>query len=1158
MPAGARFCPGCGHELARRADERRVVTVLFADIVGFTSFSETRDPEHVKNLVDRCFALLADDITFFGGQVDKVIGDAILALFGAPITHEDDAERAVRAALRMMDTVESYGDEIGLGIRLRIGINTGEVLVGGLRAGDYYTAMGDVVNTANRLQVAADPGTVLVGADTHSATEDVIRYGPGGHLHARGREQLVAMWRAIEAVGRPGERRSGPSTPIVGREPELALLRRAVGTSVRRSRAHLLAIGGESGLGKSRVASEVVDVARREHSAVVLYGRCLPYGEADVWWPLVEAVKSHFGVDPEATIEEGQAVLEAGVADLFANKNGPTGLYPDGRAERVRDALLHLLDYPSRLADLDPSRAAEETAWGLRGLLFRLSEDRPVVLWLSDLQWGDDVVLQFLEGALDRLARRRLVVISTSLPELIERWLPRPLRFSVLSLALDPLDDAAADLLLQQVMGSDSDAAHRRVLIERAGGNPLFLEEMARMFGSGMGTDALPANIRSLIGARLDGLDVEARSVLEDAAVLGLRGSLGALQQMGLAVSGADDIRPALSRLVTDALLELDGDMWSFRSTLVRDVAYSRLTKSERARRHAGIGAAIESRTDNYPEAVANHYRRAAVLDAELGGVPGLPPDLVDRVVLWTTAAAAALIDSDSPGRARRIVSDTLELLDSDDERRVELLIQRARSDMARQRASRASEDITSARALMAADADVHLELELTLLDSEAAQWSGDLDGALASAEKGLRLVEALGDDGHDHRPLLGAALRRAGMVQLFLGRHEDAEASITAAVGEFTAADDARGLAWARQSLAWITYMQGSMDEAERRLDEALAVFRELGDSAGIAWSYGLLAYVRIFQGRFAESVELAERTLQEASELGDSWGQGMMLNALGTASLWTGHIGEAVRNAEEAKSIFAKNSDHLGVVQAEALLGRALVQGGRVQEGQQLFRDRASRIDDEGMDKVIKTAAMAAAAAVGDLDEADDYRDGLDADDIDLSKLGQADRIIAAAITSLQKGDPDTAARLLEQLPPPGSDKDQPWGWSVGALVEVALGGDVEGLAAAVASSPQATYGDRALALVAKACGAARRGDDAAVRAAIDSACASVPEDGDVLYPAIVALARASCLRHLGTEDADYAEMVSREMVDAVGAPLAGWVDAFETVLSAVPVSS
>src|SRR5690349_17924636 len=223
-PPGARFCPTCGQALAVRSDERRVVTVVFGDLVGFTAMSETRDPEQVKNIVDRAFERLVADVTSYGGQVDKIVGDALVALFGAPVAHEDDAERAVRAALQMQRTLEQLHVELDFPIQIRVGVNTGEVLVGALRAGGDYTAMGDVVNIASRLQTGARPGQVVVGPTTYSATQHCVGYEPLGHLTVRGRDEPVEAWAATGVLSPPGKRRHRTRTRLVGRDAEVALV----------------------------------------------------------------------------------------------------------------------------------------------------------------------------------------------------------------------------------------------------------------------------------------------------------------------------------------------------------------------------------------------------------------------------------------------------------------------------------------------------------------------------------------------------------------------------------------------------------------------------------------------------------------------------------------------------------------------------------------------------------------------------------------------------------------------------------------------------------------------------------------------------------------------------------------------------------------------
>ncbi|MDQ3756344.1 MAG: AAA family ATPase, partial [Actinomycetota bacterium] len=368
VPDNARFCPSCGQVLSSRGDERRIVTVLFADLVGFVTLSENRDPEQVKNLVDRCFERLVADVNAFGGRVDKIVGDAIVALFGAPVAHEDDAERAVRAALQMQRTLASLTGELEAEVQLRIGVNTGEVLVGALRAGGDYTAMGDVVNVASRLQTLAGPGQVVVGPATYAATRDVVEYDCLGDVQARGREELVTAWQAVAAPAPPGYRPRRAPTPLVGRNEELGLLRRALSAAVSRRRAHLVLLLGEAGVGKSRLASELATEADAEHDALVLEGRCVPYGEANVWWPVAEAVRQACGIEPsdpdDVSAEKSLTAVQTA-----------TGLDDDSaEVARLADGLRYLMGDEDALANVDPQRAREDANRSLLALLEALAQ----------------------------------------------------------------------------------------------------------------------------------------------------------------------------------------------------------------------------------------------------------------------------------------------------------------------------------------------------------------------------------------------------------------------------------------------------------------------------------------------------------------------------------------------------------------------------------------------------------------------------------------------------------------------------------------------------------------------------------------------------------------------------------------------------------------
>ena len=1116
--------------------------MLFADIVGFTGLSEDRDPEQVKNLVDRCFALLADDITAFGGRVDKVVGDAIVALFGAPIAHEDDAERAVRAALRMQETVGRFDDETGVGIRLRIGVNTGEVLVGAMQAGDDYTAMGDVVNTASRLQTTAEPGTVVVGTDTHTATQELIRYRSVGQLHARGREAPVTAYRALAPYGRPGERRTTSELPFVGRDPEVETLRVSMAHAFAARRGLVMTLTGESGVGKSRVAREIADLARFDHDAVVLRGRCLPYGETNIWWPIAQLVRSATGLADDAPLEEAREVVAAMVAGILGDRAQAFN------ADRVADGVLHLLGYDTPLTRLPTERSSSEATRSTRILLGTLTRQTPLLLWLSDLQWADDAVLRLLDDLIDRLGRRPVVVLVSGTAAVYERWSPRPGLFNAVSLSLDGLDDAAMARLAANV-APEFDDDTRRALVERAGGNPLFLEEMARMVSASDDTDTqgLPANVRSVIGARLDVLDDEARNVIGDAAVLGLTGDRGALRTMASYTDSARDLDSALTSLHRADLLEVTTKTWAFRSNVVRDVVYDRLTKSQRAYRHEGVARWLEANRPSEADTIALHYRQAAGLVDDLGGVEGIDPGVASRAVDWTLRALDERGQRSSVEQTVELQTVALDLLAPGDDRRAEVLLRRAETQLRAVQLAAAKDDLRTATEILPADAPLGLRFRRELVASEIAQWADEHAQAVGAAEAALDLAREAGDD-----HLRAQALRRRGMAEVFQGNSEAAEVSISDSFAAYEREGDEVGMAWARQNLAWIAFTEGRMTEAEDRLLTAADAFTRAGDLAGRAWCTGLLAYVRIYAGRFAEADELARQTLLDAREQGDKWAQGMMNVALATSALWTGRVDDALEHAESALAHFPDGADAMGVSQALAARGRALVRRGRLDVGFQLLETAARDFAFGPANEMLLTATVAAAATVGDVERCRAADAHLVANDPEV--LGESERRVARAAARLQTGDASGAAELLSTLPPAGTSDGSTWAWAVLAIANVALDRPIGALVDAVETSARATYSDQVIARIAVALAAVRAHDGAAAEVALDRARAALPPGGDVVFPAIIAVAAAVVGERTGEADAAGRRAAAVEALTSMGLADSGWWTAFELAAGAV----
>ena len=1145
-----------------------MVTILFADLVGFTSMAESRDPEHVKNLVDRCFERLVLDVAAFGGRVDKIVGDAILALFGAPLAHEDDAERAVRAGLAMQRTLADWAttdDERAL--RLRIGINTGEVLVGALRAGGDYTAMGDVVNSASRLQTAAQPGQVLVGPTTVAATRQVVRYTPLGPLVVKGREEPIEVSVAEDVLLPPGARPNRGRAPLVGRDSELGLMGHAITTAATRRRAHLLLLIGEAGMGKTRVAEEAATAAACDHNALVLEGRCVPYGEANVWWPVAEALRAGCGITVDDTADVARE--RCGDAVRVAMENALSA-----EIDRVTNGLLHLMGYDGPLREIDPTRAREEMVRSLFTFVEYATRRRPMIVVLSDLHWADDIVLERMDELLERVANHPFVLIATARHSLLDRWTPKPGRHNAVVLNLDPLDRDAATALLGALVEGDVPDDLREVLLDRSGGNPFYLEELVSLLtevgmvggvGAVSGDAELPDTLRGLVAARLDGLSSQERLVLDDAAVMGRRGPTKALQIMAREMHGVESIVAAVDGLIAKDVLVLEDGMWSFRSDVVREVAYGMLTKADRIRRHAGIAKWLEVHSPDDGadiDRIAHHYAVAAALAEDIGSVAhggGFehtvslePAALVERAVFWLERALKQSEAGELHAITVQLATQGLELgAEVPPEPRLRLLLARARASIQMRELDAARDDLSHA---MQITDDRGSRARVLIVQGDLEQKAGDLSASLSSLESAIDGFRSLGDD-------QGTAdgLRALGMTLMFMDQNVAAEAAFSDALELHKNVGDRRGEAWALQNLAWLAFSQGRADRADAWLQESAATFSDIGDAGGLGWAIGLLAWVRFHQGRFAEAERLAEQMLGEARERGDRWAAGMMLVLVAALRLWTGRATSAVEPAREARELFSSMADWYGNGNALGVLARALVITGRIEEAFGILSEVDALHSSVRPDLWAPMLTAITAAQVGMPDRAAHVDLGSIEPDAEPGQIGFTDAAIAFGFIRLQQGDARGALNLLEpivaQSPTPNANA-----MSALALALTAAGQTREAIALAddVLHCDSGTYADRTVALEAKGLAYAQLRDADACAAAFQQAREALDATEDVLAQAMLRLAESAALQSLGDPRADVVLARADDALDALGLGDTAWRVAFSVAASGVDLVS
>jgi class 3 adenylate cyclase/predicted ATPase len=961
VEAGQRFCDTCGVRLvaetpagASRQDpvsERRLVSVLFADLVGFTALSEFRDAEEVRDLLSRYFDTCRRLVERYGGSVEKFIGDAVMAVWGTPTANEDDAERAVRTALDLVAAVAGVADELGVELRLRAGVLTGEaaVTVGALGEG---MVAGDLVNAASRIQSAADPGAVLVGDATRRATEAAIAYEDAGFHQLKGRGEPVRLHRALRVIAaRRGEGRApGLEAPFVGREAEFRLVKDLFHSSAEEGRARLVSIVGTAGVGKSRLAWEFEKYIDGLADDVRWHrGRCLAYGDGVAYWALAEMVRMRARISDDDQIEAAQAKLGETLAGIVHDPAERSFLEP---------RLAHLLGLAERSA---PDKEDLFSAW--RIFFERLAAREPVVLLFEDLQWADDGLLDFIEYLLDWSRTDRIFVLTLARPELAERrssWGAGRRDFT--SLFLDSLTAGDIGQLLQGLAPGLPDELQSRI-IERAEGVPLYAVETVRMLldrgllkrlgdryqpTGPIESLAIPETLQSLAAARLDALEPTERRLLGDAAVLGKTFSRSGLA--ALAELPEEELEPHLQSLLRKEILTIQVDPLtaarnelSFGQDLLRRVAYETLSIRERKARHLAVAAHLHAGRDGDEEmaaVIAAHY-----LDAYRAG-----PNDPDAPALKTSARSALARAAEraaslaSAGEAARYFAQAAELAEEPLER-ADLLELSGRCATQNGDLDRANDAFQQAIDLLEAEDKPHAAARVSARRADALRVADRVDEAFALM---LSSYEALAGS----KPDADVALVAAQLARLayFAGERERALEAVEVALDMAEALRLPEVLAEALTSKAMLDWRRPHEAEALLREANRVAMVNDL-PAAALRAQFNLSG-LAIEHSRYADARAVLDDALALARLRGDRSWEGVVLGQLAETLVYLGKW-------DEAEAICHEILDEQQVIDTPHSLtlipfARIMIGRGETEEA----RDVVSRTATSGSDRQSEAA--------------------------------------------------------------------------------------------------------------------------------------------------------------------------------------------------------
>ena len=933
--------------------ERKLATVLFVDIVDSTQLVTGADPEVVRRRVAEFFDRVSHCVTVHGGIVEKFAGDAVLAAFGIPQAHEDDAERAARAAIGMREAIRE------LNIDIRVGIEAGEVVVD---QADSTFATGEAVNLAARLQQVAMPGEILVGPTAHRLARGRLVVEDAGPLELKGMGAAMRAWRVVSAVDGAHVH---VSAPLVGRETELELLQHTYERTMRDGRSHLFTIYGEPGVGKSRLAREFVDSV---DGASVLKGRCLPYGESVTYWPLAEMIKSAVGITDDEPLEEAFEKLRACCED---------------------DAVADLIGLASGLLEaVEGERSPQEISWAAREVMHTLGDVQPLILFFEDIHWAEEPMFDLIEHLADWV-KAPLLILCLARPDLLDvrpGWGGGRVRSTAIE--LEPLSEQESHQLVAALVSDLADPPPlSEGLLDRTEGNPLFVEETIRMLAEGGDHNRIPDTLQALIAARIDHLAPDAKVLLQRAAVIGRVFWKGAIKHVApnLEVEALLDDLLLREFVLREERSSISGEKaFRFKHMLIREVAYAGLSKQARAQQHAHFAEWLKERVgDELVEIRAHHLDHATQLLVELDGAA--PAELTHEAAEALTSAGKRALAREQYKAARRQLVRAVEL-----EPTLRRRYYAARAVWRLGDLTAVSVEMEKVRAEAEAAGEHHVAaLALTSLADAVLRQSGDDARAEELIDRALELQhDEIDVDAHFD------SLTVRAQIGITRGSMTDAVPYFEQAFAVALAGGRRDLQTIASQALAQAHIYRLEFDKAERLIHKSL----ELADGSGSPRARGQAKLALGLLHRMRNDLDAAELAYEEARELFAEIGHATLLSyslsRLADAAFEKGDLKRSEKLMRESIRLLAPLGQLRELAEARAELGRILAEQGKVDEAERFVAEAHEHLPTAkpGLRMVILLALASVRTAQEREDEAEElYIEALGiCDETDFTALG------------------------------------------------------------------------------------------------------------------------------------------------------------------------